>query len=34
MGFTLPFHFEDKKQRAALMQPVLRMSATRCTKLL
>jgi hypothetical protein len=30
---TFPF-WGKKKQRAALMQPVLRMSATRCTKLL
>ena len=33
-GIHLTFPFWDKKQRAALMQPVLRMSATRCTKLL
>ena len=34
-GIHLTFPFWDKqKQRVALMQPVLRMSATRCTKLL
>lgn len=33
MGFTLPFLFQGKrKQRATLMQLVLRMRATRCTE--